>query len=79
MAVPNEAVLHDMVATGWGIQRMTAETMMHVSLREFFSMPEPGQRWLTTIFLPKIGEYDDGGGAAIAAYEFGLCPFAKRD
>ena len=37
--------------------------------------PEPGERnpWTDRIWFGH-GEGDDGGGAAIAAYQYGLCP-----
>lgn len=39
-------------------------------------LPEPGERnpWGYLIWLG-YGEGDDGGGAALAAYQYGRCPF----
>lgn len=42
------------------------------------AFPEPGERsvWRENIWFG-YGEGDDGGGAALAAFRYGRCPFAK--
>lgn len=71
------AEILDAFTYGTGVTYFT-DRPIHVSIYDFFKMPEPGERnpWSETIWLG-FGEGDDGGGAAIAAYQFGLCPFAR--
>ncbi len=72
----------DAVIYGIGVARLTSEVLLEsVALFDFFKLPEPcelkdsemwGSDWLPWgIWNPR--EYDDGGGAAIAAIRFRRC------
>lgn len=78
MAIPNIGALEDMFKHGIGVQMLTANMMSHVELSEFFFWPEPGERnpWPDRAYFP-WEPYDDGGGAAVAFYRYGACPFSR--
>ncbi len=72
------SAMTDAMTLGIGIEKYSAEIIKHVSPFDFFRLPEPGERnpWEGIFHISKE-PYDDGGGAAIAAYQYGRCPFAK--
>lgn len=74
MATPTEAMMREMFAYGTGVEMMTGNMLAHIPLSEFWYMPEPGERnpWSDRVYFP-WEPYDDGGGAALAAYQFGGC------
>lgn len=76
MAQASQAALDEMFKHGIGVQMLTESMMTHVPLSEFFFLPEPGERnpWPDRVYFP-WEPYDDGGGAAIASYQYGACPF----
>lgn len=78
MAIPSAVMLREMVTHGTGVQMVTGELVFHVPLADFFHVPERGERnpWPDRVYFP-WEPYDDGGGATIAAYQFGRCPFAQ--
>lgn len=77
MAVPTQEALRDMLLHGVGVQMLTDSMFAHIPLSDFFYMPEPGERypWPSDRIFFGTEPYDDGGGAAIAAYQFGRCTF----
>ena len=72
MPIPTQ----DMLIYGIGVTFNSLDVTRFISLRDFFFHPEPGERstWSDTIRFPPE-PYDDGGGAALAAYRYGRCPF----
>jgi len=75
MATPE---MLDLSLFGTSVSRITDEVVTHIPLTDFFHLPEPGERSMRfhAVWLPRE-PYDDGGGPALAAYRYGLCPFAK--
>ena len=73
MAVPTDEVIYQSIPSpeSW-VEKM------FLSPRFDYFRPEPGERSIgfDTIWLG-YGEGDDGGGAALAAYRYGLCPFVQ--
>lgn len=76
MALPSAAMLNDMFTHGVGVQMLTGTVPHYISLSDFWKLPERGERnpWPDRFFIPHE-PYDDGGGAALAAYQYGQCPF----
>lgn len=59
---------------------ITQEIYRVTGIKEMMGFsPEPGERaiWRESIWIGYGEEGDDGGGAALAAYRFGLCPFTR--
>lgn len=79
MALATEKALQDMFLHGIGVLDFSSAGMNHIPLSKFFDSPLPGQRnpWPGMVYFP-WEPYDDGGGAAIAAYQYGLCPFCPQ-
>ena len=81
MAIPTtdtlDRILQDALTHGIGVMRF-ADQMYHVTRDKFFWLPEPGERDPSpgVIFFP-TEPYDDGGGAALAGYRYGRCPFVS--
>ena len=76
MAIPSQAMIDEMFQYGTGVQMITGNMISHIPLSDFWHMPERGERnpRLDRIYFP-YEPYDDGGGAALAAYQYGQCPF----
>ena len=77
MALATEKALLDMFKHGTGVASINGTMTHYIQLHEFWHMPEPGERnpWTDRVYFP-WEPYDDGGGAAIAAFRYELCPFA---
>ena len=77
MAQATEEALLKMFQHGTGVISITGTMTRYIPLSEFWDMPEPGERnpWPDRVYFP-WEPYDDGGGAAIAAFRYGRCPFA---
>ena len=79
MALQHE---HDAMIYGIGVARLTSDLLCEsVALADYFKFPVPGERSDAEMWgagcLPwgiwNPAEYDDGGGAAIAAIRFQRC------
>lgn len=74
----NKAIA-DAFSCGVGLVVNRNGQLTHMEVPEFWYNTEPGERliwWQVVPFPPE--PYDDGGGAALAAYQYGNCPFAKE-
>ena len=73
MATPTQ----DMLIHGIGVSLNSLDVTRFINLWDFFFVPEPGERLGECPVIRFDPEpYDDGGGAALAAYRYGRCPFA---